>query len=214
MKCLVKKLGVSINNDSLPIFVENLKSQISVLSDGSYIQIVGNNLPVTSFTLKDVTIEVAFNGKNDATTGGFIKGVMEESKDRLFVGKTYKENSQGEATYNLTAFSGSGGVSITDTITLEKGKDVLCKFKDKDISFNGTVYTQSAYNGNIAINSLFIFGSASKKDMFLVMSVKIIDNTTNKAILEVYPALNNGKACLYDVVNNVYYEGTGEFEVE
>ena len=50
--------------------------------------------------------------------------------------------------------------------------------------------------------------------MFLVKSVKITDNTTNNVILEAYPALNNGKACLYDVVNKVYYEGTGEFEVE
>lgn len=214
MKCLVKKLGVSIDNDSLPIFVDNLKSQINVLSDYSYIQIVGNNLPVTSFILKDVTVEVAFNGKNNATTGGLIKGTIDESKDRLFVGKTYKENSQGEATYIVTAFSGNGRVSITDTITLEKGKDVLCELRDRDISFNGTVYTQSTYNGNIDINSLSIFGNSSRKDMFLVKSVKITDNTTNNVILEAYPALNNGKACLYDVVNKVYYEGTGEFEVE
>lgn len=214
MKCLVKKLGVSIENEDLPVFVDNLKSQIKVSSDNSNIKIVGENLPVTSFILKDVIFEVEFNGINNNTTGELIKGTIDGGGNRLFLGKQYKASSQGEATYAVACFSGNGAVSITDTITLEKGKDVLCKFKDKDISFNGTVYTQPTYNGNQTINSLSVFGSSSKTDMFAVKSVKITSISTNKTILEAYPALNNGKACLYDVVNNVYYEGTGDFEVE
>lgn len=214
MKCLVKKLGVSIENDKLPVFVDTLKSQLNVLSDNSYIQIVGNSLPVTSFILKDVTLEVTFNGKNNATIGDLINGYIEQSKRRLFFTKPYKANSQGEDTYNVECYSGNGEQTIADTITLEKGKDVICKFKGKDISLNDTVYTQPVYDNKLIINRLVIFGQPSRKDMFLVKSVKITDNTNNKTILEAYPALNNGKACLYDIVNNVYYEGTGDFEVE
>lgn len=214
MKCLVKKLGVSIENDDLPVFVDNLKSQITVLSDNSYIRIVGNNLPVTSFRINDVTLEVTFNGKNNATIGDLINGFIEQHKRRLYFAKPYKANSQGEVTYNVECYSGNGEQTITDTIALEKEKDVICKFKGKNISLNDTVYTQPAYDSSLIIDSLTIFGQSSRKDMFLVKSVKITDNTTNNVILEAYPALNNGNACLYDVVNNVYYEGTGDFEVE
>lgn len=214
MKCLVKKLGVSIENDELPVFVDNLKSQINVLSDNSYIKIVGNNLPVTSFILKDVTLEVTFNGKNNATIGDLINGYIEQNKRRLYFAKPYKEGSQGEGTYNVECYCGSGEQTTTDTIALEKGKDVICKFKGENISLNDTVYKQLAYDNSLIINRLVIFGQSSRKDMFLVKSIKITDNTNNKTILEAYPALNNGKACLYDVVNNVCYEGTGDFEVE
>lgn len=214
MKCLVKKLGVSINNDNLPIFNDNLKSQIKVSSDNSNIQIVGENLPVTSFALDDSIIEIVFNGVNDMTTGSLIVGLVAEDTIRLYAGKKYKANSQGEATYVIECFSGNGANSITNTITLEKGKDVLCKFKGKDISFNNTVYTQPTYYNGQTIKSLLVFGKTSRIGMFVIKSIKITSISTNKTILEAYPALNNGKACLYDVVNNVYYEGTGDFEVE
>lgn len=214
MKCLVKKLGVSINNDNLPIFNDNLKSQIKVSSVNSNIQIVGENLPVTSFALDDSIIEIVFNGINDETTGSLIVGLVNENAIRLYASKKYKANSQGEATYVIECFSGNGANSITNTITLEKGKDVLCKFKGKDISFNNTVYTQPTYNNGQTIKSLLVFGKTSRIGMFVIKSIKITSISTNKTILEAYPALNNGKACLYDVVNNMYYEGTGDFEVE
>lgn len=214
MKCLVKKLGVSIENDSLPVFVENLKNQIDVVSDDSNIKIVGEGLPVTSFFLKYVVIEVAFNVVNNATIGDVIKGYISESRTRLYLGKPYKASSQGESTCEINCFSGSGEQTITDTISLKKGEDILCRFKDKDISFNDMVYTQPIYNDNQEIVSLLLFGVKSRKDMFAMKYVKITDITTNNTILEAYPALKDGKACLYDVVNNVYYEGTGDFEVE
>lgn len=227
-KCLVTKLDASVDIQN-PEYLIRFKDFADLSINEQRVQIVGAGLPVTDFTCGTRKVKVTFVGLNNNTMGVLFNGCNINSStgsenNRMRLDKPYKASSSGESTYIVQSSYGAG-VNNGDDVTLDKDVEYTVLMVQGSATYynkEGQVVATQTYteSNNSQIDTLYISyheDSASRKDMFALKNFQIMDLQDN-LLLDVYPALDEqGKGCLFDVVNGCYYyantTGTHELNV-
>lgn len=190
MKCIVRKLKATIDNDTLPVFKNVvLKNYITTTQDGQYIP-----FPDIFSKMNQTKMEAVVEATVDTTSG--ILPVFGSGANN------YMERSNGY----FRAHNQDNG----ELVSVPKNTEVSVGYNSADMSYfigetTGFCTTQTT-SENI-YDRMMAFGTynrlSSKAGAIKIKQVKITTHLNEVYIL--VPAEINGVAVLYDADRGVYY---------
>lgn len=160
------------------------------------------------------TIKFEVELTNNATTFCIIAGwydiTDEGARTRLFLSKPYKANSAGEETFIINHQWGTG-------LAVEGKTDVTPGIHEftfaEGVFIDGEKMSGDYSRKNVPLEKVSLCTGTTTNPVVSVKwrHIEII-NPEGETIKDLYPALNEGKACLYDEISKSFIYGSEGYE--
>ena len=204
MKCIVRRLSESVNNETLPVLRDiQVKNYAMASEPKQYVDIVKafQGLGYNELKINIVAISSAGN----------INSYMWATNSYISIDQVASDES-------ITLRASYAGVSTKAIINSFSEQNITLDGYNKKITINGFEESRDNISSSTP-SSVCVLGfpttSLATINQVKLKKVEIVMGNTNEVLASIVPAVYNGTPCLYDVINNVaYYANSGEIIVE